>query len=55
MVLLRRLLFVVPTLSDGRWRPTQEAGRGVAMGLITSKDKSITLTDISGFEDHLVI
>ncbi len=32
--------------------PIKKPVAGVAMGLITSKEKSVTLTDISGFEDH---
>ncbi len=32
--------------------PIKKPVAGVAMGLITDKDKFITLTDISGFEDH---
>ncbi len=32
--------------------PIKKPVAGVAMGLITSKDKFVTLTDITGFEDH---
>lgn len=32
--------------------PIKKPVAGVAMGLITDKDKAVTLTDISGFEDH---
>lgn len=33
--------------------PLRKPVAGVAMGLITEGDKSVTLTDISGLEDHL--